>query len=65
MGLFAGGPDGIRIYRHGGFWGLHAAVAPNPGLAVAAVGLDQALTREITHIVESLAINVHDGRYGE
>ena len=62
MGLLAGGPDGIRIYRHGGFWGLHAAVAPNPGLAIAAVGLDKALTREITHMVESLAINVHAGR---
>lgn len=62
MGLFAGGPDSIRICRHGGFWGLHAVVAPNPGLAVAAVDLDQALTQGITHMVESLAINVHDRR---
>jgi D-alanyl-D-alanine carboxypeptidase len=62
MGLFAGGSDGIRIYRHGGFWGLHAAVDPDRGLAVAAVGLDQAMTQDITRIVERLAINVQDGR---
>ncbi len=61
MGLFAGGGDGHRIYRHGGFWGLDAAVIPDSRLAVAAVGLDQALTQQITTMVENLARAGQDG----
>lgn len=59
MGLFAG--DGDRIFRHGGFWGLHAAVLPDRKLAIAAVGLDRAMTQEITRMVELLAHEVQEG----
>jgi hypothetical protein len=62
VGLFADGPDGIRIYRHGGFWGLHAAVDPDRGLAVAHVGFDQAMTEGIARMIENLAVSARDGR---
>lgn len=55
MGLFAGEGGGDGIYRHGGFWGLHAAIIPQRRLAIVSVGLDQGHTQEIRLMVETLA----------
>lgn len=55
MGLFGPGPEGSSMYRHGGFWGLHVVVDPQGGRTFAGVVLDQAMTPDITGVVEDLA----------
>lgn len=61
MGLFGGERDRDRDFRHGGFWGLHATVLPDRQIAIAAVGLDRAMTRAITEMVEMIARTLQDG----
>ncbi|MBD3624414.1 MAG: beta-lactamase family protein [Rhodobacteraceae bacterium] len=61
MGLFGGEGESDRVFRHVGYWGLHAAVLPDRQVAIAAVGLDRAMTQEITQMVESLARALQDG----
>jgi D-alanyl-D-alanine carboxypeptidase len=61
MGLFRGEGESDRVFRHGGFWGLHAAVLPDRQVAIAAVGLDRAMAQDITQMVESLARTAQDG----
>jgi CubicO group peptidase (beta-lactamase class C family) len=55
IGLFGDGTGRAAVYRHGGFWGLHAAIVPARGLAVVGVGLDRAMTPAVTRLVEGLA----------
>lgn len=55
LGLFPGELNGEEIYYHSGFWGVHTLYAPDLGIAVSGVVLNQEGYRDMVEILQETA----------
>ncbi|MEM9232766.1 MAG: serine hydrolase domain-containing protein [Pseudomonadota bacterium] len=55
LGLFPGELDGEEVYSHSGFWGVHTLYAPDSGIAVSGVVLNQEGYRDMVEVLQETA----------